>query len=256
MTMKITVFKTLVLSGVLAASSGGFSSNEVVLKQEEYERYQKAVAEIDAAREIMEANIAKIEEIIQNSKYLAGWHPGSSDESLSGETLKYRTLQQQILTLQSEIAQLQVHNDRLKDLHDEELYAYVVNSDILTSESPASARVRQFDKDLQDKEDKKAKMLLAGYGEKHPKMLEYDEDIERTREYLNESLNVMRDAMFNLFTTKKAELAKKEVEISTVKRNLIDETLEKQKLIEAYEEYKRSAEIYKQLELKYKVHKE
>jgi hypothetical protein len=41
MTMKITVFKTLVLSGVLAASSGGFSSNEVVLKQEEYERYQK-----------------------------------------------------------------------------------------------------------------------------------------------------------------------------------------------------------------------
>ena len=232
------------------------ASYEALREKDEYERIQKAISDrqsaVTAAREILNTNIAKIEEIIQNSKYVAGWQPGSSVESLSGETQKYRTLQQQILTLQSEIAQLQVHNDRLKDLHDEALRAYVVNSDILTSESPASARVRQFDKDLQDKEDKKAQMLLAGYGPKHPNVLSQDEDIAKTREHLNESLNGMRDAMRNLFTTKEDELAKKKAELGTVKRNVIDETLEKQKIVEAYEEYKRSNDIYTDLERKHK----
>ncbi len=256
MTMKITVFKTLVLSGVLAASSGGFSSNEEVLKQEEDERNQKAVSEIEAAGEIMEANKAKLEEIIQNSKYVAGWQPGSSVESLSGETQKYRTLQQQILTLQSEIAQLQVHNDRLKDLHDEALRAYVVNSDILTSESPASARVRQYDKDLQDKEDKKAQMLLEGFGENHPMVLDLDEDIARTRMLLNESLSDMREVVQNQLYIKREELDYRNRELKEVGCALREELRKAEEIQEVYEEYKRSAENYKQLELKYKEHKE
>lgn len=229
---------------------------EVLRKQEEDERIQNAISDrqaaVTAAREILKTNIAKIEEIIQTSKYVAGWQPGSTVESLSGESQKYRTLQQQILTLQSEIAQLEVHNSRLKDLHDEALRTYVVNSDILTSESPASARVRQLDTDLQNKVDKRAQMLLSGYGAKHPNVLSHDEDIAQTRNHLNESLNGMREAMVNQLNTKKGELAKKQEEIRVVNRNVVDETLEKQKIVEAYEEYKRSNDIYTDLERKHK----
>ena len=234
------------------------ASYDAIRKQEEAERISNAISDrqaaVDEAKRTLNEKIENVQAIIQNSKFVSGWQQGSTVESLGGEKQRLHSLQQQKLTLEAEVKRLDVHISQLDGLRDENLLDYVVSSDILSAESYASDRVRQLNKQRQDLKDQHSQMLLGdeGYGENHPKVKIVEEQIKQTDQQLIKSLSDMREAMERQRKSKNDELEKVKKDIEVAEKNVRDQMVEEQKIVEAHEEYKRANEIYTDLERKYK----
>lgn len=146
---------------------------------------------------------------------------------------------------------MMVHIDKLQNLKDEELLSYVTRTGLLTAESYCSAKVRELNTQFNKENDERDKMLLMGYGERHPVLMRLQEQHNSTREQLYAELLGMRDAMVHQLDVKKAESANLTQRYEEAKKQLKDKTLEDQKVKSALQEYAAEKARFDKLENDY-----
>ena len=175
----------------------------------------------------------------------------SAPQTTDNEESILASLNSQRLATESEIAKMTVHIGKLQALKDEDLLSYVTRTGLLTAESYCSAKVRSLNEQFNKEEDERDKMLLSGYGERHPSMLRLDEQHKNTREQLYAELIGMRDAMADQLDVKKSELRDLTERCDAAKDRLRDKTLEDQKVKSALQEYSAEKARYDKLENDY-----
>ena len=195
-----------------------------------------------------------VRQFIRTGRYIANiWNEtgAGTPQSTGAEERTLETLNSQKLTLDSEIANMMVHIDKLQNLKDEELLSYVTRTGLLTAESYCSAKVRELNTQYSKEEDERSKMLLMGYGEQHPVLLRLEEQHASTREQLYAELLGMRDAMVDQLDVKKSESNSLKERYEEAKKLLKDKTLEDQKVKSALQEYAAEKQRYDKLENDY-----
>ena len=195
-----------------------------------------------------------VRQFIRTGRYIANiWNENGAGtpQSTGAEERTLETLNSQKLTLDSEIANMMVHIDKLQNLKDEELLSYVTRTGLLTAESYCSAKVRELNTQYSKEEDERNKMLLMGYGEQHPVLLRLEEQHSSTREQLYAELLGMRDAMVDQLDVKKSESNSLKERYEEAKKLLKDKTLEDQKVKSALQEYAAEKQRYDKLENDY-----
>lgn len=195
-----------------------------------------------------------VRQFIRTGRYIANiWNEtgAGTPQSTGAEERTLETLNSQKLTLDSEIANMMVHIDKLQNLKDEELLSYVTRTGLLTAESYCSAKVRELNTQYSKEEDERNKMLLMGYGEQHPVLLRLEEQHSSTREQLYAELVGMRDAMVDQLDVKKSESNSLKERYEEAKKLLKDKTLEDQKVKSALQEYAAEKQRYDKLENDY-----
>ncbi|MDO4817353.1 MAG: polysaccharide biosynthesis tyrosine autokinase [Akkermansia sp.] len=195
-----------------------------------------------------------VRQFIRTGRYIANiWNEtgAGTPQSTGAEERTLETLNSQKLTLDSEIANMMVHIDKLQNLKDEELLSYVTRTGLLTAESYCSAKVRELNTQYNKEEDERSKMLLMGYGEQHPVLLRLEEQHSSTREQLYAELLGMRDAMVDQLDVKKSESNSLKERYEEAKKLLKDKTLEDQKVKSALQEYAAEKQRYDKLENDY-----
>ena len=195
-----------------------------------------------------------VRQFIRTGHYIANiWNEtgAGTPQSTGAEERTLETLNSQKLTLDSEIANMMVHIDKLQNLKDEELLSYVTRTGLLTAESYCSAKVRELNTQYSKEEDERNKMLLMGYGEQHPVLLRLEEQHSSTREQLYAELLGMRDAMVDQLDVKKSESNSLKERYEEAKKLLKDKTLEDQKVKSALQEYAAEKQRYDKLENDY-----
>ena len=195
-----------------------------------------------------------VRQFIRTGRYIANiWNEtgAGTPQSTGAEERTLETLNSQKLTLDSEIANMMVHIDKLQNLKDEELLSYVTRTGLLTAESYCSAKVRELNTQYSKEEDERNKMLLMGYGEQHPVLLRLEEQHSSTREQLYAELLGMRDAMVDQLDVKKSESNSLKERYEEAKKLLKDKTLEDQKVKSALQEYAAEKQRYDKLENDY-----
>ena len=232
------------------------ASYREIRDREETQKIHDAIAD---RKEVLEQTAAKLDRKaenvryhIANSKYLAGmWNTNGAPESSGGEKQRLYTLRSTQTSLRNELSRVLVHIGQLNELKDEALLNYVVSSELLSAESFASERVRQLHKKMQDEEDERGVKLVAGYGSKHPVILRLDEQHARTQKQLFDSLADMRDAMEHHRKLKQDELTAIEKDIVDAEAALREQQLEERTVLQAHEEYRKTHDIYSDLEHKH-----
>ncbi|MDO4954373.1 MAG: polysaccharide biosynthesis tyrosine autokinase [Akkermansia sp.] len=195
-----------------------------------------------------------VRQFIRTGRYIANiWNEtgAGTPQSTGAEEVTLQKLNDQRLTLDSEIANMMVHIDKLQNLKDEELLSYVTRTGLLTAESYCSAKVRELNTQYSKEEDERNKMLLMGYGEQHPVLLRLEEQHASTREQLYAELLGMRDAMVDQLDVKKSESNSLKERYEEAKKLLKDKTLEDQKVKSALQEYAAEKQRYDKLENDY-----
>ncbi len=195
-----------------------------------------------------------VRQFIRTGRYIANiWNEtgAGTPQSTGAEERTLEALNSQKLTLDSEIANMMVHIDKLQNLKDEELLSYVTRTGLLTAESYCSAKVRELNTQYSKEEDERNKMLLMGYGEQHPVLLRLEEQHSSTREQLYAELVGMRDAMVDQLDVKKSESNSLKERYEEAKKLLKDKTLEDQKVKSALQEYAAEKQRYDKLENDY-----
>lgn len=195
-----------------------------------------------------------VRQFIRTGRYIANiWNDNGhgTPQSTGAEERTLETLNSQKLTLDSEIANMMVHIDKLQNLKDEELLSYVTRTGLLTAESYCSAKVRELNSQYSKEEDERNKMLLMGYGEQHPVLLRLEEQHSSTREQLYAELLGMRDAMVDQLDVKRSESNSLKERYEEAKKLLKDKTLEDQKVKSALQEYAAEKQRYDKLENDY-----
>ena len=195
-----------------------------------------------------------VRQFIRTGRYIANiWNDSGrgTPQSTGSEEQTLQTLGNQRLTLESEIANMMVHIDKLQNLKDEELLSYVTRTGLLTAESYCSAKVRELNSQFNKEDDERDKMLLMGYGENHPVLVRLAEQHNSTREQLYAELLGMRDAMVDQLDVKKAESANLNERYEAAKKQLKDKTLEDQKVKSALQEYASEKARFDKLENDY-----
>lgn len=205
-------------------------------------------------QDALESKADIVRQYIRSGKYIMGtW--GSTGQntpvSAGSEEQSLQQLNQTRMNLESEIAQMSVHINKLQNLKDEELLSYVTRTGLLTAESYCSAKVRELNDQYTKEEDERTQKLLSGYGERHPMITRIDEQHKNTREQLYQELVGMRDAMSDQLDVKKAELVETMQRYAEAKDNLRDKTLEDQKVQNAIQEYVAEKSRYDKLENDY-----
>lgn len=168
--------------------------------------------------------------------------------SAGAEEKTYDQLHTDMLALESEISQMQVHIDKLHDLKDEDLLSYVTRTGLLTAESYCSAKVRTLNDKYNEEKDSRDQLLLSGYGERHPKILMLDQQHESTQKDLFAELVGMRDAMIDQLDVKKKELDDVNLRLKGAESALRTKTEEDQKVQQALQEYTQEKARYDRLE--------
>ena len=195
-----------------------------------------------------------VRQFIRTGRYVANiWNDtgAGTPQSTGAEETTLQKLNDQRLALDSEIANMMVHIDKLQNLKDEELLSYVTRTGLLTAESYCSAKVRELNTQYSKEEDERSKMLLMGYGEQHPVLLRLEEQHASTREQLYAELLGMRDAMVDQLDVKKSESNSLKERYEEAKKLLKDKTLEDQKVKSALQEYAAEKQRYDKLENDY-----
>lgn len=195
-----------------------------------------------------------VRQYIRSGKYIQNmWSQdgGVTPMSAGSEEQSYATLVGAKERLESEIAQMRVHVNKLQNLKDEELRDYVTRTGLLTAESYCSDRVRQLNEQHLKEADDRAQMLLAGYGERHPNIIRLDEQHKNTLRQLNDELVGMRDAMMDQIEVKQSELQDVVSRGEEAKSRLRDKSLEDQKVKNALQEYAAEKARYDKLENDY-----
>ena len=195
-----------------------------------------------------------VRQFIRTGRYIANiWNETGTGtpQSTGAEENTLQKLNDQKLALDSEIANMMVHIDKLQNLKDEELLSYVTRTGLLTAESYCSAKVRELNTQYSKEEDERSKMLLMGYGEQHPVLLRLEEQHASTREQLYAELLGMRDAMVDQLDVKKSESNSLKERYEEAKKLLKDKTLEDQKVKSALQEYAAEKQRYDKLENDY-----
>ena len=195
-----------------------------------------------------------VRQFIRTGRYIANiWNEtgAGTPQSTGAEEITLQKLNDQRLALDSEIANMMVHIDKLQNLKDEELLSYVTRTGLLTAESYCSAKVRELNTQYSKEEDERSKMLLMGYGEQHPVLLRLEEQHASTREQLYAELLGMRDAMVDQLDVKKSESNSLKERYEEAKKLLKDKTLEDQKVKSALQEYAAEKQRYDKLENDY-----
>ena len=195
-----------------------------------------------------------VRQFIRTGRYIANiWNDNGvgTPQSTGAEETTLQKLNDQKLALDSEIANMMVHIDKLQNLKDEELLSYVTRTGLLTAESYCSAKVRELNTQYSKEEDERSKMLLMGYGEQHPVLLRLEEQHASTREQLYAELLGMRDAMVDQLDVKKSESNSLKERYEEAKKLLKDKTLEDQKVKSALQEYAAEKQRYDKLENDY-----
>ena len=174
---------------------------------------------------------------------------GSATPASAGaEEKTYDQLHTNMLALESEIAQMQVHIEKLHDLRDADLLSYVTRTGLLTAESYCSAKVRSLNDKYNEEKDTRDQLLLSGYGERHPKVLMLDQQHESTQKDLFAELVGMRDAMIDQLDVKKKELDDVNLRLKNAEGALRAKTEEDQKVQQALQEYTQEKARYDRLE--------
>ena len=195
-----------------------------------------------------------VRQFIRTGRYIANiWNEtgAGTPQSTGAEEATLQKLNDQRLALDSEIANMMVHIDKLQNLKDEELLSYVTRTGLLTAESYCSAKVRELNTQYNKEEDERNKMLLMGYGEQHPVLLRLEEQHASTREQLYAELLGMRDAMVDQLDVKKSESNSLKERYEEAKKLLKDKTLEDQKVKSALQEYAAEKQRFDKLENDY-----
>ena len=195
-----------------------------------------------------------VRQFIRTGRYIANiWNDNGvgTPQSTGAEETTLQKLNDQKLALDSEIANMMVHIDKLQNLKDEELLSYVTRTGLLTAESYCSAKVRELNTQYSKEEDERSKMLLMGYGEQHPVLLRLEEQHASTREQLYAELLGMRDAMVDQLDVKKSESNSLKERYEEAKKLLKDKTLEDQKVKSALQEYAAEKQRFDKLENDY-----
>ena len=195
-----------------------------------------------------------VRQFIRTGRYIANiWNESGAGTptSTGAEEATLQKLSDQKLALDSEIANMMVHIDKLQNLKDEELLSYVTRTGLLTAESYCSAKVRELNSQYSKEDDERDKMLLMGYGERHPVLLRLEEQHNSTREQLYAELLGMRDAMVDQLDVKKSESNSLKARFEEAKKLLKDKTLEDQKVKTALQEYAAEKQRYDKLENDY-----
>lgn len=195
-----------------------------------------------------------VRQFIRTGRYIANiWNESGmgTPQSTGAEEITLQKLNDQRLVLDSEIANMMVHIDKLQNLKDEELLSYVTRTGLLTAESYCSAKVRELNSQYSKEEDERNKMLLMGYGEQHPVLLRLEEQHSSTREQLYAELLGMRDAMVDQLDVKRSESNSLKERYEEAKKLLKDKTLEDQKVKSALQEYAAEKQRYDRLENDY-----
>ncbi|MCQ2372140.1 MAG: polysaccharide biosynthesis tyrosine autokinase [Akkermansia sp.] len=195
-----------------------------------------------------------VRQFIRTGRYIANiWNEtgAGTPQSTGSEEQTLQRLSDQRLTLDSEIANMMVHIDKLQNLKDEELLSYVTRTGLLTAESYCSAKVRELNTQYNKEEDERNKMLLMGYGEQHPVLLRLEDQHKSTREQLYAELLGMRDAMVDQLDVKKSESNSLKERCEEAKKLLKDKTLEDQKVKSALQEYAAEKQRFDKLENDY-----
>lgn len=195
-----------------------------------------------------------VRQFIRTGRYIANiWNESGmgTPQSTGAEEITLQKLNDQRLILDSEIANMMVHIDKLQNLKDEELLSYVTRTGLLTAESYCSAKVRELNSQYSKEEDERNKMLLMGYGEQHPVLLRLEEQHSSTREQLYAELLGMRDAMVDQLDVKRSESNSLKERYEEAKKLLKDKTLEDQKVKSALQEYAAEKQRYDRLENDY-----
>ena len=195
-----------------------------------------------------------VRQFIRTGRYIANiWNDtgAGTPQSTGSEEQTLQKLSDQRLTLDSEIANMMVHIDKLQNLKDEELLSYVTRTGLLTAESYCSAKVRELNTQYNKEEDERNKMLLMGYGEQHPVLLRLEDQHKSTREQLYAELLGMRDAMVDQLDVKKSESNSLKERYEEAKKLLKDKTLEDQKVKSALQEYTAEKQRFDKLENDY-----
>ena len=195
-----------------------------------------------------------VRQFIRTGRYIANiWNENGAGtpQSTGAEEVTLQKLNDQRLALDSEIANMMVHIDKLQNLKDEELLSYVTRTGLLTAESYCSAKVRELNTQYNKEEDERNKMLLMGYGEQHPVLLRLEDQHKSTREQLYAELLGMRDAMVDQLDVKKSESNSLKERYEEAKKLLKDKTLEDQKVKSALQEYAAEKQRFDKLENDY-----
>ena len=219
--------------------------NEAINKR--YEVLRSRQDELERKAEV-------VRQFIRTGRYIANiWNESGAGtpQSTGAEEVTLQKLNDQRLALDSEIANMMVHIDKLQNLKDEELLSYVTRTGLLTAESYCSAKVRELNSQFSKEEDERNKMLLMGYGEQHPVLLRLEEQHNSTREQLYAELLGMRDAMVDQLDVKKSESNSLKERYEDAKKLLKDKTLEDQKVKSALQEYAAEKSRFDKLENDY-----
>lgn len=198
-----------------------------------------------------------VRQFIRSGKYIQGiWNTatarGSAVPTSSGsEEQTLSDLNTKRLQLDTQIAEMTVHINKLQNLKDEDLLSYVTRTGLLTAESYCSAKVRELNEQYTKEEEQRNQMLISGYGQKHPNIIRVDESHKHTRDLLYAELVGMRDAMIDQLDVKKSEQADLSQRLNEAKDRLRDKTLEDQKVQTALQEYAAEKQRYDKLENDY-----
>ena len=195
-----------------------------------------------------------LRQYIRSGRYITRlWdsNGSSAPQTVENEESILANLNSQRLATESEIAKMTVHISKLQGLKDEDLLSYVTRTGLLTAESYCSAKVRSLNEQFNKEDDERDKMLLSGYGERHPSMLRLEEQHKNTREQLYAELIGMRDAMADQLDVKKSELRDLTERCDAAKDRLRDKTLEDQKVKSALQEYSAEKARFDKLENDY-----
>lgn len=223
------------------------------------EKENKHIAIAIAERENMLKKLSKtlqdkkdaVRTYIREGKYISlNINQGAQNTPMSSgaEEKTYDQLHTNMLTLESEIAQMQVHIEKLHDLKDQDLLSYVTRTGLLTAESYCSEKVRTLNDKYNEEKDTRDQLLLSGYGERHPKVLMLDQQHENTQKDLYAELVGMRDAMIDQLDVKKKELDDVNLRLKEAEGALRSKTEEDQKVQQALQEYTQEKARYDRLE--------
>lgn len=215
--------------------------NEVISKRDEIRREQQ---------DALDTKADVVRQYIRSGKYLQNiWAQsgGNAPLSTAAEEQTFNQLTNARLTLESEIAQMTVHVEKLQTLKDNDLLSYVTRTGLLSAESYSSARVRELDEAFRKEEEMWESKLISGYGEGHPIMKTLAEQHKNTQTQLFAELVGMRDAMQDQLEVKKAELVELEARLRDARNKLREKTLEDQKVMTALQEYREEKARYDKL---------
>lgn len=174
---------------------------------------------LEEAVQVREQMLKKQEQVVQDKKdaimsfIRQGKFPslnlygGNSSAPLyeSAEYQSFNKLLSDRDTMESEIRQMSVHISKLHDLKDEALLSYVTRAGLLTAETFGTAKVRSLNEDYEKAKKTREEMIMNGYGERHPRVLAIDQNIETTKADLMVELVGMRDAMKEQLDVKQKE---------------------------------------------------